>query len=279
MKMKKNSWLEEKFLKEAKLRKRRIGIVILRSIPETIQSLEKAEEYADLIVIGPQKIKGLNFIQTKDDKVASERIVDLLKKGEIEGMVRGQLDDYMTHQIFSEKFTHPKNPSKAMVSFIAKDDQWLGVTSTSNYDSLNDESKWYEIVQAIKFYEEDLKIHPKIAILSTRRFPKKEAEFKLIEEIALRCERIALKLQKMGYDVKEYNIEYEKAVWEKKDLICPSIGIVANPWAKSLYYLGGWHHIFTPLLDQGVVYENTARNVSDWFWSIVSTAAWINRET
>ncbi|MFA6254750.1 MAG: hypothetical protein WC675_01800 [Patescibacteria group bacterium] len=274
--MEKLSEIEQRFLTEAKQKRRKIGIGIIDPQPEVVKSLIQASDYADLVVVG-SKIDGLNCIPTQSEEEASQVLVDLVKSGKVEGLMRAQLKDSYTHKLFLQAYGRPEDQEKISVSFFAKDGQWFATPSISNYSGLTLESKRNEISQAIAWLENNLGIKPTIAITSTRRLTGRVGEFALVEEIAKRCEIIANELREKGYDVKEYYIEYEKAIWEGRNLICPSIGMIGNTWTKGLAYLGGWRWLGIAYLNQGVYYNNAPKNNKNWFWPVIFSVAWINR--
>lgn len=274
--MPKLSYIQKLFQDQAKKKKRKIAIGIVRPIPETVESLKKASKYADLTVVGPN-IKGLNCLPTESDDESSHKIITLLKEGKIEGFVRGQVKDSYTHHLYEETFNRPKSKYKVIPATIAKEESWFSISSPSNYNALDLKSKKVEVEKSALWLE-SLGIEPKIAIMSTRRLNGRVGEFGLLEEIAKRCEETTKFIKEKRYDVKEYYIEYEKAVWEDRNLMAPSIGMIGNTWLKGLVYLGGWTFVATPFLDQGTYYDDTARNNKNWLWPIISTVAWINRE-
>ncbi|MBI5466220.1 MAG: hypothetical protein HY974_02950 [Candidatus Kerfeldbacteria bacterium] len=269
------SEIQSRFLKEAQQKQRRIAIGIWRPEPVVVDSLRQAQNYTDLTVVGCQ-IEGLNCMPTKDDDEASHVIVDLVKEGRVEGFVRGQLKDSYTHKVYVEALGRPEPKFKFTPLTIAKDRQWFTISSPSNYNSLTLEQKQAEAERAARWLT-DLGYIPKIGVASTRRLSGRVGEFGLLEEIAKYCEEAAEFLRGKGYDVTEYYIEYERAVWEGCNLIVPSIGMIANTWLKGLVYLGGWTLVCCPMLDEGSFYDDSPRNNVNWFWPIISTAAWINR--
>lgn len=269
------SEIETRFLREARQKRRRIAIGIWRPEPVVVDNLWAAQGYADLVVVGSQ-VDGLNCLPTKDDDEASRVIVDLLKRGEVEGIVRAQLKDSFTHKVFLEAFPQA-DAKKANPVFVAHGDRWFVATAVSNYNALTLEQKRFEIFQVLEWLQDNLGIRPTIAITSTRRLTGRVGEFGLLEEIAQRCAQVAEELRQQGYDVKEYSIEYERAIGEGRTMICPSIGMIGNTWVKALVYLGGWKFVGVPYLHQGAYYDNCPRNYTQWFWPIISTAAWLNR--
>ena len=270
------SEIETRFLREARLKRRRVAIGIWRPEAEVVDNLRAASGYVDLVVVGC-KLNGINCIPTKDDDEASRRIVDLVKSGTVEGFVRAQLKDSFTHRVWLEAFPQAEAKQKVIPAFIAKEGQWFVAPGISNYNALTLEQKRHEILRTIEWLKENLGITPTIAITSTRRLSGRVGEFGLLEEIAQRCAQVADELRQRGYDIKEYYIEYERAVWEGRTLICPAIGMIGNTWVKALVYLGGWKFVGAPYLDQGAYYDDCPRNYRQWFWPIISTAAWLNR--
>lgn len=269
--------LERKFLKEASEQRRKIAIGICYPEEQIVDTLYQALGSADITIVGSE-IPGFDCISTKDDDAASEVLVDLIKNKKVDGFIRAQVKDSYTHKLFIEKMGGDINVKNIPI-FFGKDDYWFCLSNPSNYNSLDAAHKKIEAERAARYMQEDLGIEPKIAVMSTRRLSGRVGEFGLIEEIAQSSQDTAEYLRNKGYDVKEYYIEYEKAIWEKRNLLVASSGMVGNSWNKALVYLGGWHVIHAPYLDKGAYYDDTARNTKEWFWQIVSMVAWINRDS
>lgn len=267
------------FLDRAKKQKRKIGIAIMRAIPETVESLKKASEYADLVVVGA-KVDGFENIVEADDDKASEILVNLLKDGKIEGMVRGQVKDSYTLDLFHKIFAKEPLPSNRKVcpGVLQKGEYAFIATTASIYQGMTFEDKKYEVERTIKYMKEDLNMEPKIGIMSSLRPTSKVGKYPSLDQIAEVNSQLAKYLKDQGYDVKEYYFEYETAVWDKCNLIVPSMGLVGNAWLKALLYLGDWKLVSCPYLDLGVVYEDGTRNEKDWFWHIVHAVAMCNKE-
>ncbi|MFA4818877.1 MAG: hypothetical protein WC621_03475 [Patescibacteria group bacterium] len=271
------SFIQQLFLNQAKQGKRRkIAIGIWRPEQAVVDGLKAATDYADLTVVGCD-IPGLDCIPTVNDDEASRKIIELLRTSKVEGFVRAQLKDSYTHKVYLETFKKEEPKFKFCPFTITNDDYWFTISSPSNYNSLTLEAKLAEAERAAKWLS-DLGIKPKIGVTSTRRLSGRVGEFGLLEEIAENCEKTTKHLTDMGFEVKEYYIEYERAVWEGCNLIIPSTGMIGNTWSKGLTFLGGWTNVCCPMLDEGVYYDDTARNHVNWFWPIISTVAWINRE-
>lgn len=109
-----SSNIPQTFLERAKKQKRKIGITIMRPIPETIESLKKASDYADLTVIGA-KIEGFKNIVEEDQDKASSLLIKLLKEQKIDGLVRGQVKDSFTLDEFHRQFNKEPLPSNRKI--------------------------------------------------------------------------------------------------------------------------------------------------------------------
>lgn len=266
-------------MKEAVQQKRKIAVGIWRDTdnPEILDSIRMAAGFADITIVGSQ-IDGFHCIDTKgDDEEASRVAVDLVVQGKVDGLVRAQLKDSFTHKIFCEK-TGSDEKVKNIPVFIAKDEHWGAVVNPSNYNSLDAAHQQEEAERCARYLKEDLGIEPTIGVMSTRRPTGRVGEFDMLEQIAENCEATAQYLRKKGYDVKEYYIEYEQAVWEKRNMFVAATGMIGNTWMKGLVYLGGWHLVHGPFFDKGAYYDDNPRYNTNWFWPIVSTVAWINRD-
>lgn len=266
------------FLDQAAKKRRKIGIAIMRPIPETIKSLKKASKYADLVVVGA-KVKGFeNIVESEQDK-ASEILIDLLKNKKAEGIVRGQVKDSTTLDIFYEKFGMIPIPSnkKICLAILHKAPYTFFVTTVSIYQGMTLEDKIYEVEKTIWHMVNDFGIKPKIAIMSSLRPTSKIGKYSSLDQVAKINMELCDYLKGKGYDAKEYYFEYETAVWDECNLIVPAMGLVGNAWYKALLYLGGWESLACNYLDLGVVYEDGSRNEKDFFWHIVHATALLNK--
>ena len=277
--MEKVSKIQNLFLEQAKKQKRKIGITILRPIDETMKSLKRASKFADLVVVGA-KVSGFENIVEDDNDTASKILIGLLKDKKVDGIVRGQVKDSYTLDEFFRQFGRETIPSNRKICPIVlrKGDYTLVVSTCSVYHALTFEDKIYEAERVIKYMKEDLGIEPKIAVMGILRPTSKRGKYKILDEITERCTKLYQYLVNKGYEAKEYYMEYETAVWDRCNLIVPSIGFVGNSWVKSLMYLDDWQIICCPYLDLGVAYEDGSRNEKDFYWHIVHAVAMANSQ-
>ena len=114
-----------------------------------VDSLWQANPFVDLMVIG-SKIPGLKCVPTKDDDEASAVLVNLIKRGEIDGFIRGKIKDSYTHKLFVQELggTEKKKPC---AEIIAKEEQWFFLIGPSAYNSLDYASKKYEVLAGLEF--------------------------------------------------------------------------------------------------------------------------------
>lgn len=266
------------FLEQARKKRRKLGITILRPIPETIESLKRGSEFADLVVIGAETPGFENIIEPDPDK-ASEILIRLLKDGKVDGIVRGQVKDSYTLDAFFREFSMEPIPSnrKIFTGILQKDNYCFFATTCSVYQGMTLDDKIYEVERNIKHMREEFGIEPKIGVLSSLRPTSKAGKYKLLDDLAALNTQLNEYLQKQGYDSKEYYFEYETAVWDGCNLIVPSMGLVGNAWMKALLYLGGWNLLACNYLDLGVVYEDGTRNEKDFYWHIAHAAALANK--
>ncbi|EKD56382.1 MAG: coenzyme M methyltransferase subunit X [uncultured bacterium] len=271
--------LEKVFLDRAKKKKRKIAIAILRPIKETVDSLISASEFAELTVVGVD-IPGFNCFSIKNTEDASQKLLSLLKDGSIEGIVRGQVKDTYTLDLFYKYFNKTPIPSnKKVCPAVMKKDKYsfvVGTCSVYQGHTLND--KIYEAEKLVHYIDKELKLKPKIGVMGILRPTSKHGKYQILDEITKNSRDLAKYLLNKGYDVKEYYMEYETAVWEGCNLILPSIGYVGNSWLKALLYLGDWKLLSCPYLDLDVVYEDGSRNETDYFNHIIHAVAMLNKD-
>lgn len=270
---------EQIFKERAALKRRKIGITILRPIPETVDSLKRASEYADLVVVGA-RVDGFENIVESDEDKAAEILIDLLHDKKVEGIVRGQVKDSSTLAVFFKKFNKEPIPSnrKVFVSIFKKGEYSFLASSASVYQGMTVEDKIYEVERILKYMKEDLKLEPKIGVMGVLRPSSVHGKYPLLDKISDECAQFNNYLVSKGYNSKEYYMEYESAVWDHCNLIVPSMGFAGNSWFKSLVYLGDWKLLNCFYLDLGVVYEDGTRNEKDFFNHIVHAVAMCNKE-
>ncbi|MFH0951612.1 MAG: hypothetical protein V1838_00275 [Patescibacteria group bacterium] len=269
------------FLEQAKKKKRKIGIVIMRPTPETIASLKQASNIADLVVIG-SKVEGFNNIVEEDQDEAAKILITQLKENKVEGIVRGQAKDSYTFELFHKIYGKQKPPSNRKVCpcIMESPDGKISfvMTSASIYHDMTLEDKKYLADRTIQYMEEVLKLKPKIGIMSSRRPTGLVGQFSILEDFAKNSAGLAQHLKKKGYEVNEVYIELETAVAWGANYIIPTIGLLGNVIFRSLVYLGNWRLISCPYLDLGVVYEDGSRNETDFYNHIVHAAAMLNSD-
>lgn len=267
------------FLARAKKQKRKIGIAICRPISETVASLKKASEYADLIVVGA-KVDGFENVVEEDQDEAARKLIALLKDGKVDGIVLGQVKDSFALDEFHRQFGKEPLPSNRKVGpgVLQKDEYCFVASTCSIYQGQTIEDKKYEVDRLIRYMEEDLGVVPKIGVMSSLRPTSKVGKYPLLDGIAKINTELTEYLRSRGYDATEYYFEYETAVWNHCNLIIPAMGLVGNAWMKALLYLGGWNFLACPYLDLGVVYEDGTRNEKDFFWHIVHAVAMANNK-
>ncbi|MFC1663435.1 hypothetical protein ACFL04_04750 [Patescibacteria group bacterium] len=267
------------FQRLAAKKKRKIGIVIMRPTDETIASIKKAIEFADITVVGA-KVEGLENIVVDDQDKASEALINLLKEEKVEGIVRGQAKDSYTFELFHKLYGKEKPPSNRKVCpciMESPDGKTSFVlTSASIYHDMTLDDKKYLADKTIQYMEEVLKIKPKIGVMSSRRPTGLVGQYPILEDFAKNSEGLATYLRGKGYEVKEVYIELETAVAWGANYIIPTIGMIGNVIFRSLAYLGGWKLISCPYLDLGVVYEDGSRNETNFYNHIVHAVAMLN---
>lgn len=277
--MSKINQIQTHFLNKAKKRKRKIGIGIINPRPSVLRGLKQAKKYADLTIVG-RRIPGFKNIPARTDDEASQKLVSLLKNREIEGLVVGQLKASYTYHEFCRQFKKPEESleEKICACVIQSPNGWSFVSgSPSLYQGMTLNYKIKETERLAKYIKEELGLEPKIAVMASRRPSGQAGKYPIIEEDFQRAEELTKYLLRKSYNVKNFYIEYEKAMEWGANLIMPPFGIVGNTIFRVLTYLAGWQLINTTFLDTGEVYEGGSRNENDYFNHIVVAVAAANK--
>lgn len=269
------------FEQKARQQKRTLAIGLTHPDQEIIDSLKKASQYADLVIVGSE-IPGFTSYPTKDDDEATKLIIQMLKEKQVDGIVRGQLKDSSTFKEFFKQFGKEEIPSKRKVSPCimqsADGKHEFVMSEASIYHGMTYEDKLFLAERTIKYIEDDLGVKPKIAVMSARRPTSIVGEYPLIEEVDERCLKVADALEAKGYEVKRCYFEYEAALEWGANYIIPQMGMVGNAVFRALHYMSGWKILSCPYLDLGAVYEDGSRNQKDFFYQIVHAVAQVNTQ-
>jgi predicted methyltransferase MtxX (methanogen marker protein 4) len=211
--------LNRQILARARRRKRCIGIGLIRADDEIISGLEESQVYADVRVVGIQ----LNGYQCTVSSEPNTDLVCLLKSGDIDGAVRGNLDHRPAiYEQLKEQFCLNPICRCSLIKDAQGREFFFGPTGLNEGLGRNDKLAY--INEVINFME-TFEITPRIGLLSRRDDDVGiNAEADGLYEDA---EQIQRDLQQRGYQVEHFANEVERAI-PNSNCVVPPNGMLGN---------------------------------------------------
>lgn len=222
----------------SKRKRNRVGIGILRDSSELRKSLKNGQEYADIVVIGKQKIKGFETIalgETAETDYA-QALIKLLEEGKVDAIVRGQLKYGEFEKTFKAKYGYVKEFGMLALMQDLFGRQWF-YASADPFDKSEVPEHKIDLIEKCAHYMKLLGIKPKIGILAGD-FTFDRGESAWIDQTIHNGEYVVKVLQDEGYDIKNYAHLINEAV-DDCNLIIFINGSQGNFVYRSLYQFGG----------------------------------------
>lgn len=264
-------------LEKAKQKRRRIGITIIRTDKEIIDSLKKAKEYVDVVIYG-KKIPGFECVEmdSEDAKGTNigRKIVQDFKAGKIDQFVRGQVDDFGVVDEYKKQFNI--NPKERRVGFGLMQDAYgreffIGLVSNPEGQNLADKIRITDVI--VKWMKNEFGVEPKVAVMATCR-PGSYGKDTVMSKSYDEAEALVKHLKDQGYEAKNVHIEIENAItWA--NLIIASNGTIGNQIFRAVVYLGKGKGLAAPTIFPDIgMYEDDSRNEKDWYSHLIAASAW-----
>jgi len=279
--MKVNQVFNKKVNKLVGLGKPKIAFGLKKSDKEILRSLRKSKKYADIILIGPKGIETVKGFDKIISEKPEEKIASMLANNEVEGIVRGTVDDFTTmetyEKITGEKFTYCPGLMEDPLG------RQFFITAASNVEAW-DKVERMEATKNIALFVKEWGIKPKIAVFTGRRhetYPRKKDIRDGVDGILNKtyedAEWIVAELKKAGFDAKNWAIDLNPAVEAGYNILCPVNGLVGNQMFRVLLFCGG-KVLACTRLGYSRSYEDNSRTEKDFEFHIKWLVAMINKK-
>lgn len=252
-------------LNTAKQKRRKIGIGINKVTPKVIESLKKAEEYVDVVVVG-KKIEGFECVES--DSV--EPLIQMAKDKKFDAIVRGNfdaLDAYnAVHKILGIKESIFEVTFMKLNGVKTINENVSGVFSILPGSFVNDRTLFDKIKSIdlhIDFYKE-IGFTPKIGILAPGKPVDIMDNVSEVNQGLAEAEFLVNWYKSKGVWVKHFNHQIEYAVQEA------NIVVAQNSWAGNLaghclLYLGNVDFLGCAALNiKEIVYVDDSEAMQDF---------------
>lgn len=260
-------------------RKVRIAFGLAKPDKVLLASLKKVSKYAEIILVGPEAIKKVRGFEMIIDKEPEKRLASMLAHDEIEGIVRGTIDDFKTAEHYVKLTGEKINIGPAVMETLTG---WQFFLSPgSNPEGWGKEEK-LELASEIASFAKKWGMRPDIAVFASTRhetYKRKKNIRKGIVGVMNKtyedAEWMVGKLKKLGFKAKNWSIDLDLAIENGANIIIPVNGMVGNQIFRAILVSGG-KVLAGPRITSGRPYEDNSRNEKDFSFHVMWLAAWIN---
>lgn len=263
--------------------KPKIGFGLKEKNEEIINSLEKAQDCAEVIIVGPTELGEVEGFECVLVDNPEERLAKMLVDGEIDGIVRGTIDDFKTFEAYTGLVG--KEKTAKMINPVFLEDAYgrqFFLEPASNPEGWTKEEK-IKIVEGIIEFMKEFGMTPKIGLLAgvrhdsyQRRKEIKEGVVGILNKTYEDAEEVAKHFKDKGYEAKNYAIDLSVAMEEGCNIVIASNGMVGNQIFRALCLIGGGKMLIAPRLNLPHPYEDNSRQEKDYSYHIKYAAAWAN---
>ncbi|MFA6227018.1 MAG: hypothetical protein WC631_00830 [Candidatus Paceibacterota bacterium] len=261
--------------------KGRVNIAFGLATPdkEILDCLSKMSEYADITLVGPGAIKDVKGFKLVIDENPEQKIASMLASDEVEGIIRGTIDDFKTADAYKKITGEHFDLNPGLMETPKGDQLFCGLCS--NPEGWNKEER-FEIAKGIAEFTKKWGVEPKIAVFTGVRHEtyKRKKDIKdgvvgILNKTYEDTEWIVSELKKLGYDAKNWSIDLDLAVEDGANVIVPVNGMVGNQLFRAILLSGG-RIMAAPRVVCKRPYEDNSRNEKDFSFHVKWLAAWIN---
>ena len=261
------------------LRRSRIGFGLARIDRDVLDHLASASEFADIVLVGTSELEGIKGFEVILDKDPEKRIVSLLVKGEVEGIIRGTLDDFITRELYTAMTGVQFSVEPALIR--TPRGEMFFITPVSNREGWQKDERLDLAVGAADFLK-DWGLDPDIAVFAPARERTYYRTRTATDSVSLainthyeEANSIAEALCNKGFKARNWGIDLDKAATAGCNILVPVNGVVGNQIVRSILMCGG-QILAAPCLGLPHCYEDNSRNEVDFIHHVRWLNAWIN---
>lgn len=246
-----------------------------------VSSLRRAKQYAEIILVGPSSIARINGFKKDITTKPEARLARLLVDGQVQGIVRGTVDDFTTYEAYKAL----TGISEALQPGLMEDPygRQFFLATCSNPEAWAKEDKLRIIIE-----EADLLrswgVRERIAIMAAvrhetfgRKKKLKAGVQSVLNQTYTDAEWVARQLKRRGYKAKNWSIDLNPAVEQGCNIIMPVNGMVGNQLFRVMLICGG-KLVSIPRLRVRHFYEDNSRTEKDFESHVKYLVARINLE-
>lgn len=248
---------------------------------EILKSLKKGRKYAKIILVGHKVIKNVKEFEKIIADNPEEKIASMLVAGEVEGMIRGTIDDFKTYETY-QKLSGKKETINPALMEDTKGREFF-LSPASNPEGWEKEERLF-IAENLGEFAKELGVEPQIAVFAAERhdtYPRKKHIRKgvvgFLNKTYEDAEWIVAELTKKGYQAKNWSIDLNPAIEAGYNVMIPVNGMVGNQIFRALYVCGA-KMLACPRLGLPHCYEDNSRTEKDYEFHVKWLVSWINKK-
>jgi len=258
-----------------------IAMGLIEPDEKILESLRRAEDYAEIILVGPEAIADIEDFDVITNENPEEKLATMLAEDEVDGIIRGTIDDFKTYETYSELTGEEYTIGPGLLE--DPNGRQFFASPLSNPEGWKKEDR-YEKASGIASFIEKWNIEPKIGVFTGTRHKTYERKKDITEGVTGKlnktyedAEWIVERLEEEGYHAKNWAIDLNVAVEEGYNLLIPVNGMVGNQIFRVLLFCGGTIKAATRL---GIShwYEDNSRTEKDFEFHVKWLTALINKE-
>ncbi len=260
-----------------------VGFGLAKHNAKILKSLHRARKYANIVLVGPQKLPSERGFRIIRDRNPERRLASLLANGEVDGIVRGTVDDFKTFEEYRDLTGVNIAPDAGELGLVedAHGRQFF-ISQASNPSGWSKEQKRHDCETVVNFMHRELGIVPVIGFIAGVRHEtfrrRKRAQSPVrrqLNQTYKDAEYLSAYFRRRGIKATNYAIEIQTALNEGCNIIVPPNGMVGNQIFRTLVFLGGGKLLMSPRLNLPHPYEDNSRNETDFESHVRFLAAWI----
>ncbi|MBU1203204.1 hypothetical protein KKH39_04160 [Patescibacteria group bacterium] len=272
---------DQKIEKLLKLRHPKIAFGLDKPDELILTSLRKSHKYADINIVGPKKISSIKGFKLNISNNPEKKLVEMLVNGEVEGMVRGTIDDFKTYEVY-RKLTGENTLANPVLMQLPNKNK-IFIAFVSNPEAWTKEDRFSKALITANMMI-GFNIKPRICVLSGVRHDTYKRKRNIKSGIVAKLNKtysdaqwIVKKLNKERLIVKNWSIDSNIAIEEGYNLLIPPNGMVGNQMFRMILASGGKLLIGTKL-GLSHYYEDNSRTEKDFEFHIKWLVAMINQK-
>ncbi len=241
---------------------------------EIVGSLVRSRKYADIRIVGPQAISSISDFELVIDERPEEKLAALLVNDDVDGIVRGTIDDKKTLHAY-QRLTNEKDRICPALMEEPGGRQFF-ICPVSNTDGWTREQRLEEAKETANFVR-DWDIEPSIAVYMAIRHHTERSGIPEVDQTRPDANWIVERLKDADFRAENVGIDLDAALAGEYNIHVPVNGIVGNQIFRALVFCGG-KVLTATRIGFSRPYEDNSRSEKDFESHIRWLAGYINKK-